>query len=64
MNVSRFRWLRIAVEYQGVYSQTVSTMATRKGIVVSADEIRAWMIAFLMSPGSFSGIAVHELVSQ
>ncbi len=58
----RLRRLRIAKEYQGVSSQTGSTMTTKKGVVVSVDEASARRIAFLMSPGSYSGFAVHEPV--
>ena len=56
-------WLRIVVEYEGVSSQTGSTMPTKKGVVVFVDEATACRIAFLMSPGSYSGFAVHDLVS-
>ena len=63
MSVSRLLWLRIAAELLGVSSQTGSTMTTKKGVVVSVDEARACIIAFLMSPGSYSGFVVHELVS-
>ncbi len=60
MSFSRLLWLRIATEYNGVSSQTGSTMTTKKGVVVSVDEARACSIAFLMSPGSYSGLAVSE----
>jgi len=58
MSVSRLLWLRIVAEYHGVSSKTESTMTTKKGVVVSGDEARACRIAFLMSPGSYSGFAV------
>jgi hypothetical protein len=38
-------------------------MTTKKGVVVSVEDARACRIAFLMSPGSYSGFAVHEPVS-
>jgi len=60
MRVSRLVWLRIVAEYQGVSSQTGSTMNPRKGVVVFVDEARACRIAFLMSPGSYSGFAVQD----
>ena len=63
-SVSRLLWLRIAAEYQGVSSQTGSTMTTKKGVVVSVDEARACRIAFLVSPGSYSGFTVHEPVRR
>ena len=62
--VSMLRWLRIAEEYDGVSSHTGSTKTTRKGVVVSVDEVRAWRIAFLMSPGSYSVFAMHDSVSR
>ena len=64
MSVFRLLWLRIVAEYQGVSSQTGSTMTTNRGVVVYADEARACRIAFLMSPGLYSGFAVHEPVSR
>jgi outer membrane protein assembly factor BamA len=64
MSVSKLWWLRIDEEYQGVSSQTGSTMTTKKDVVVSVDEARACRIAFCMSPGSYSGFAVHEHVRQ
>ena len=64
MSVSRLLLLRIAAEYHEVSSQTGSTMTTKKGVVVSVDEARAYRIAFLMSPGSYSGFAVHEPVRR
>jgi len=63
-SVSRLIWLRIVAEYQGVSSQMGSTITTKKGVVVSVDEARACRIAFLMSPGSYSRFAVHELVRR
>jgi hypothetical protein len=57
-------WLSVVAEYQGIYFQTGSTMTTKKGVVVSVDETRACRIAFLMSPGSHSGFAVHEPVRR
>jgi len=39
-------------------------MATKKGVVVFVEEARACRIAFLMSTGSYSGFAVHELVRR
>ena len=62
MNVSKLGWLRIVAEYHGVFSQTGSTKTNKKGVVVSVDEARAWGITFLMSLGSYSGFAVHDLV--
>ena len=64
INVSRLWWLRIAAEYQGVSSQTGSTKTTKKGVVVSVEDARACRIVFLMSPGSYSGFAVHEPVRR
>ena len=64
MSVSRLLWLRIAAEYHGVSSQMGSTMTTKKGVVVYVDEARACRTAFLMSPGSYSGFALHEPVRQ
>ena len=48
----------------GISSQTRSTMTTKKGVVVSVDEARSCRIAFRMSPGSYSGFAVHEHVRR
>jgi hypothetical protein len=42
--VSRLGWLRIAAEYHGLSSQMGSTRITRKGVVVSVDEARAWKL--------------------
>ena len=64
VSVSMLWWLRIAAEYQGVSSQAGSTMATKKGVVLSVEEARACRIAFLMSPGSYSGLAVHKPVRR
>ena len=64
ISVSRLGWLRIAAEYHGVSSHTGSTRTTKKGVVVSVGEAREWGIAFLMSPGSYSGFAMHDLVSR
>ncbi len=64
MNVSILLWFRIAAEYHGVSSHTGSTITTKKVVVVSVDEARACRIAFLMSPGSYSGFAVHDPVSR
>ena len=64
MSVSILWWLRIAAEYQGVSSQTGSTMPTNKGVVVSVKEARACRIPFRMSPESYSGFAVHEPVRR
>ena len=64
MSVTRLRWLRIVVEYHGVSSHNVSTMTTKKGVVISVDEASACRIAFLVSPGSYSGLAVHDLASR
>ena len=64
MSVSRLLLLRIAAEYQGVSSQTGRTMTTKKDVVVSVDEARACRIAFIMSPGSYYGFAVHEHVRR
>ena len=64
MCVSRLLWLRSAAIYQGVSSQTGSTMTTKKGVVVSMEEARACRINFLMSPGSYSGFEVHEHVRR
>ncbi len=64
MSVSRLWWLRIGAEYQGVSSQTGSTMTIKKGVVVSVEDARACRIVFLMSPGSYSGFAVQEPVNR
>ena len=64
MSVSRLWWLRIAVEFQGVSSQTKSTMTTKKGVVVSVEDAKALIITFLVSPGSYSGFTVHEPVRR
>ena len=64
IRVSKLGCLRIAAEYHGVSSQTGSTRTTRKGVVVSVDGARAWRIAFLMSPRSYSGFAMHDYVSR
>ncbi len=45
-------------------SQMGSTMAAKKGIVVSMDEASACRIAFLMSHGSYSGFAMYEPVNM
>ena len=64
ITVSRLGWLRIVAEYHGVSSHTGSTSTTKKGAVVSVDEARAWRIAFFMSPGSYSGFAMHDHVNR
>ncbi len=64
MSVSRLRWLRIPAEVHGVSSQTGSTKTTKKGVVVFSEEERACRTAFLMSSGSYSGLAVHEPVKR
>ncbi len=64
ISVFRLGWLLIAAEYHGVSSQICSTRAIRKGVVVFVDEARAWKLAFLMSPGSYSGFAIHDPVSR
>jgi hypothetical protein len=64
MSASGLMWLRIAAEYQGISSQTGSTMTTKKGVVASVDKVRARRIAFLTSPGSYSGFAIHEPVRR
>ncbi len=64
MIVFRLGWLRISAEYHGVSSQMDSTRITRMGVVVSVDEARAWRIAFRMSPGLYSGFAMHDLVRR
>ena len=64
MSVSRLLWFRIVAEYHGVSSQTGSTMTTEKGVLVYVDEARACKLAFLMSPGSYSGFAVHDHVRR
>jgi hypothetical protein len=56
--------LRIAAKYQGISSQTGRTITTKKVDVVSVDEARTCRIAFLMSPGSYSGFAVDEGVVE
>ncbi len=64
MGVSKSGWLRIVAEYLGVSSQTGSPKTTKKGVVVSVDDARACRTAFLMSPRSHSGFAVHDPVSR
>ncbi len=64
MSVSMFGWPRIAVDDHGVSSHTESTMTTNSGVVVSVEDARACKIDFLMSPGSYSGFAMHEPVSR
>ena len=64
MSVSMLRWLRIATEYQEVSSQTGSTKAIKKGVVVSVDEAKACRTTFLMSPRSYSVFAVHDPASR
>ena len=64
IRVSMLGWLRIAAEDHGVSSHTGSTMTTNSGVVVSVEDARAWRIAFLMSPGSYSGFAMHEPVRR
>ena len=64
MSASRLWWLCIFVEHQGVSSQTGRTMTTKKGVIVSVEDARACRIAFLITPGSYSGFAVHEPVRR
>ncbi len=64
MSVSKLGWLRIAAEHQGVSSHTGSTMTTKSGVVVSVEKANACRMAFIMSPGSYSGFAMHEPVSR
>ena len=64
IRVSRLGWLRIATEYHGVSSKTGSTSSAKKGVLAYVDEASAWRIAFLMSPGSYSGFAMNDLVSR
>ena len=65
ISVASLWCLRIVAQYQGVTSETGSTMITKKGVVVSVDEASACSrIAFLMSPGSYPGLAVHDPVSR
>ena len=64
IRVSMLGWLRIAAEDHGVSSHTGSTMITICGVVVSVEDARACRIAFLMSPGSYSGFAMHEAVRR
>ena len=64
MSVSRSGWLFIVADYQKVSSRTGSTKTTKKGFVVSVDEARAWRIAVLVFPGSYSSFAMHDHVSR
>ena len=64
MSVSRLWWLRIVAEVQRVSSQNGSTMTAKKDVVVSVEDARPCRIDFLMSPGSYSGFAVHEPVRR
>jgi hypothetical protein len=64
MSVSMLGWPRISVDEHGVFSHTGSTMTTKSGVVVSVEDARACRIVFLVSPGSYSGLAMHEPVSR
>ena len=64
IRVDMFVCPRIAVEVQGESSHTGRTMMTKNGVSVCSDEARAWRTAFSMSSGSYSGLAMHELVHR
>jgi hypothetical protein len=64
IRVSMLGWLRIAAEDHGVSSHTRSTMTTKSGVDVAVEDARACRIAFRMSPGSYSGFAMHEPVRR
>ena len=65
IRVSRSGWLRVAAEYHGVSSETGSTRTAKKGVLAYVDEAAsAWRIAFLMSPGSYFGFAMHDHVGR
>ncbi len=56
--------LLISVELHGVSSQTGSILTNRKWIPAHSDESSACSTALSMSSGSYSGLAMQELVMR
>ena len=52
------------VESHGVSSQTRRTNTTKNGVSLISDDASAYMIAFNMSSGSYSGLAMQEQVHR
>ena len=57
-------WPRILAEFHGVSSHTGRIKTTRKGVSCISEEERAWRAALSISSGSYSGLAIHELVQR
>jgi hypothetical protein len=62
MRIDMLWWPRIAAEIHGVSSQTGRITTTRKGVACDSEEETAWGTALSITSGSYSGLAIHELV--
>ncbi len=64
MRVDMLWWPWTAAEFHGMSSQTGRIKTTRKGVSCASEEEMAWRTALRVSFGSYSGLAMHELVQR
>ena len=64
IRVSMFHWPRMKAEFHGMSSQTRSIVTTNNGISVDSGNVSTWRTTLSMSSGSYSGLAIHELVQR
>ena len=57
-------WPVIAVEFRGVSSHTGSITTTRNGVFVHSEDASGCITALSTSSGSYSGLAMQELVHR
>ena len=62
MRVDIFLWPRMGAEFHGVSSKIERISTTKNGVSLLLDDASACRTAFSMSPGSYSRLAMQELV--